>query len=186
MRTRRGISLVEMLTAMSGFTVMLTVTAALLHRSMQSQAETRYFFDSERTAWRLCRQFREDVHAAGSATVEDNGSEEGVLVRLQLRGDEKVQYERSSGKIVRNLVRGEQRVSREEYQLSPRMDLQFREEGSPRRLVLTIVTKAGPPLVRPGELAASLRELPVNLSVEAILSRDWRFIASAATAEARE
>jgi len=183
MKTRRGISLVEVLTVMSGFTVMLAMTAALLHRSMQSQAETRYFFDSERTAWRLCRQFREDVHAAGSATVEDNGSEEGVFLRLQLRGEEKVEYERSGGKIVRILVRGEQRVSREEYQLSPKMELQLREEGAPRRLVLTIVTKAGPSLVNLGEPAASLRELPVNLSVEAVLSRDWRFARSAAAEE---
>jgi type II secretory pathway component PulJ len=186
MRTRRGISLVEVLTVMSGFTVMLTMTAALLHRSMQSQAETRYFFDSERTAWRLCRQFRDDVHAAGSATIEDDASEEGVFLRLPLRGEEMVQYERSGGKIARILLRGEQRVSQEEYQLSPRMELQLREEGSPRRLVLTIVTKAGPPLVQLGKPAASLRELPVNLSVEAVLSRDWRFTASAATAEAGE
>jgi hypothetical protein len=186
MNRRRGISLIEALTVMSGFTVILTLTGSLLHRSMQSQSQTRYFFEAERTALRLSQQFRDDVHAAAAATIEDATGAEGIFLRLRLADNQTVEYQRDEARIIRVLPRADGGVSREEYPLSPGMELELREEDAPRRLVLTVVADATLNPADPSRRPASVRELPVSLSVEAVLSRDLRFASSTATEEAGE
>ena len=65
----RGISLVELLMAMGGVSLVLTSSAMLLHGVMRAQSESRRFFDDERTSARLARQFRVDVHAAAQVAA---------------------------------------------------------------------------------------------------------------------
>ena len=70
MTTRRGVSLVEVITLMTSCTAILTMSAVLIHRTMRAQEQMRYFFAVERAAQRLAEQFREDVHGAREAVTD--------------------------------------------------------------------------------------------------------------------
>jgi hypothetical protein len=74
MPIRRGISLVELMLTLSACCVILTMSAALIHRALHAQSKSRRFFDGERNAQRLGESFRRDVHAATSAAT---GAEAG-------------------------------------------------------------------------------------------------------------
>ena len=69
-RLPRGISLIELLMAMGGVSLVITSSAMLLHGVMRAQSESRRFFDDERTSARLARVFRADVHAAAQVDVQ--------------------------------------------------------------------------------------------------------------------
>ncbi len=173
--TRRGTTLVEMVAVISGVAVVLSVSATMLHRAMQAESRTRYFFDEERTALRLADQFRRDVHRAVEARVEGDDAGDGVLLQLELTDNQSVAYSRDGGSVIRTLVQKDAPTAREAYQLSPVGELSLREDQSPRRLVLAIVADpqdALPTLEKP---APGIREQPISFQMEAVLGRDWRF-----------
>src|SRR5688500_18291789 len=104
MRRRHGISLIELLAVLSGCSVVLGLTASLLHQTMRAQSHTRDFFDVERNAQRLARQFRSDVHAAAADSIDDidaEGVSDGELLRLQLPDGQTIRYQRAAEKIIR-------------------------------------------------------------------------------------
>ena len=71
--------------------IILTMSAGLVHRAMHAQSATRAFFDGERSALRLSEQFRADVHQAATATVEAPARNDGVFLRLRLAGDQAIE-----------------------------------------------------------------------------------------------
>jgi hypothetical protein len=175
MMNRRGVSLIEMLTLMSSCTVILTMSAVLIHRTMRSQEQTRYFFAVERAALRLTEQFRRDVHRARNAVTADDELDEGVFLRLEMPGGVTVAYRSEEASVVRIVRGGQNPTGREEYSLAEIDDLSLQSEDSPRRLTLTIRAEADEPVPSLGKRTASLREQPVSVHVAATLSRDWRF-----------
>src|SRR5215213_9134199 len=103
MRSRRAISLIELLAVLSGCSVVLGLTASLLHQTMRAQSHTRDFFDVERNAQRLARQFRRDVHAAAADSIDVDAADadDGELLRIQLPDGQSVAYQRAAEKIIR-------------------------------------------------------------------------------------
>ena len=69
-KSRRGVSLTELLLLMSSYTMILSMCTVLLHRVMHVEIESRSFVDAERTSERLSRQFRQDVHQATAAEAD--------------------------------------------------------------------------------------------------------------------
>jgi type II secretory pathway component PulJ len=178
--TRRGASLVELIAVMSACSVILTMSAGLIHRAMLAQSQTRSFFDVERSALRLSGQFRRDVHRA-NAVPENAAMEEGTFLRLQLPDHETVEYRRLAHRVLRVLSHNGQTVSREEFPFSTAIDVAVREEASPRRLVLAITSEETTTVAGKGK--RSVREMPVSFQAAAVIGRDRRFTFSAVSSE---
>lgn len=182
MRSRRGISLIELLAVLSGCSVALGLTASLLHQTMRAQSHTRDFFDVERNAQRLARQFRSDVHAAAADSIDDidaEGASDGELLRLRLHDGQTISYQRAAEKIIRIVSQTDAPTAREEYVLSELMEIDMREADSPQRFVLSVTSTPPLPSQAAPSSPANIRAATVNLEVVAAPARDLRFAAPA-------
>lgn len=183
MKPRRGISLVEMLVVITGCAGILSISAVLLHRSMRSQEDTRYFFAVERAAWRLAEQLREDAHQSERVVLETTELDDDAFVRLLLADGGSVTYRRQGAQIVRVLARDGDATATEQYPLASAIELTLRERQSPRRLVLTIESSPADWLPTPAKPRPSLREQPISLQVETVVGRDARHAPPSGAAE---
>jgi hypothetical protein len=176
-RSRRGISIVEMLVVMSASTVVLTLASLLIIRAMRVQMESRAHCDVERNALRLSGQFRSDVHQAETAETKELAGEDGVFLRLQLPDGNQVKYSRVGGTVQRLASASGQQVWREEFAFPAACDISIRELESPPRIRLTITAKL---TVAPsdGKPTVSTLAIPVSFDVEAALDRDGRIAAA--------
>jgi hypothetical protein len=172
---RRGVSLLEAVIAMSGLTVLLSMTGVLLHRGMQAQAQTRQFHDYQRDAIRLANQFRADVHRASSARpdAEEAGTE--ALVQLTFDEGQTATYQSDATSIRRTFSRDGKVISREVYRISPDSNVSSRQEDSPPRWALIVEQEKDRPTPGPNDRPADVRAAPVDFHVEAVLGRDARF-----------
>jgi len=170
MPKRRGVSLAELLLTMSACTVILTMSAGLIHRALHTQSKSRSFFDTERSAMRLSESFRRDVHAAQDAAIGTAAQDEGLLLRLQFSGSQLVEYRQAAGRVERTLhVNGSVR-SREAFVFAA--DTQLTAEKVPPHLVVLSIV---PPPDAPGPADRPLLTAysrPVSLRAEAVLGRN--------------
>ena len=179
-RLPRGISLIELLMAMGGVSLVITSSAMLLHGVMRAQSESRRFFDDERTSARLARVFRADVHAA--AQVAAPAGERLVTFTLPDGGTIEYRHTADHRQIQRRLLTpgNEAPVAREDYSLAgpcaaivtvaqQQIHLELGAEGADGEL-------APPGVVRPPRTPAEAKRKPPALTVEADLGRDLRFL----------
>ena len=179
-RPLRGISLIELLMAMGGVSLVITSSAMLLHGVMRAQSESRRFFDDERTSARLARVFRADVHAA--AQVAAAAGERLVAFTLPDGGTIEYRHSADHRQIQRRLLApgNEAPVAREDYLLAgpcaaivtvaqQQIHLELGAEGADGAL-------APPGVVRPPRSPAEAKRKPPALVVEAVLGRDLRFL----------
>lgn len=175
--TRRGIMLVELVVVMSSATIVLSMSAVMIHRIMRVQSSAYEFFDVERSALRLGSQFRNDVHAATDASLQVADNE--TVLTLQRADDQTVRYERAEANVVRLLINNGDIVARESFAFPTDTRWTIEEQKNPRRFVISldnqvqdpVPQKAGAP--RNALRSASLLSIPVCFQVEACLGRDW-------------
>lgn len=183
-RSLRGISLVELLMAMGGVSLVITSSAMLLHGVMRAQSESRRFFDDERTSARLARQFRADVHAAAqvAAPIEAPAGERLVAFTLPAGGTIEYRHTADRRQIERRLLApgNPTPVAREDYSLAGRCaavvtvaERQIALELGPEGIDGAL---APPGVVRPPLSPAEAKRKPPALVVEAVLGRDLRFL----------
>lgn len=168
-KSRRGISLVELLVVMSLGAGLLTTSAVVLHRIMHSHGKTRNFLAASRSGLRLSEQFRSDVHHATKVTASDLDAP--VVLRLQLGEARAIEYSHVDGTLRRTQLDGEKITSREEYSFPAGSQLAIREQPSPRLVSLSITSTpgdAGGP-AQPGFATA------VHLLIEAQPGRNSRY-----------
>ncbi|MCY3016242.1 MAG: hypothetical protein NT171_16340 [Planctomycetota bacterium] len=193
-RSPRGVSLVELLMAMGGLSLVITSSAMLLHGVMRAQSESRRFFDDERTSARLARVFRADVHAAAQvdahaaaqvdAQVAALAGERLVAFTLPDGGTIEYRHTADRRQIQRRLLTpgNEAAVAREDYSFASayaavvtvaqqQIHLELGAEGADGAL-------APPGVVRPPRTPAEAKRKPPALVVEADLGRDLRFLAA--------
>ena len=187
-RPPRGISLVELLMAMGGVSLVITSSAMLLHGVMRAQSESRRFFDDERTSARLARQFRADVHAAAqvaaqvAAQIEAPAGDRLVAFTLPDGGTIEYRHTADRRQIERRLLApgNPTPTAREDYSLAgpcaavvtvaeKQIHLELGTEGADGEL-------APPGVVRPPRTPAEAKRKPPALVVEAVLGRDLRFL----------
>lgn len=77
---RRGASLVELLASMTAASVVMAAAVGLVHRSYEFESRSRRALADERTALRLARHFRVDVHAARAARCAAAAGREWIVV----------------------------------------------------------------------------------------------------------
>ena len=176
-RRPRGVSLVELLVAMAGVSVVVTSTAMVIHGAMRAHEESQRFFDDERTSSRLSRAFRADVHAA--RVLRPAG--DGVLLSLAKPDGRVVEYSLSQG--ATRLERRERKPDgssggpSEDYSFQAPLEAAVAVSGTTIRLAI------GPDDTRDGP--APTRRKPPAVSVEATLGRDLRFAAATRGEEGR-
>jgi hypothetical protein len=175
MKTRRGVSLVELTIIMSACTVVLTLSAVLMHRAMRTYAQATACRDAERSAMRLSDQFRLDVHQARAGSIDRATLGAGVVLRLELADGQTAEYRRQESAILRILSKDGSAVSRDEYVFSPSCKVNVVEAFEPRRISLTIATAPADPPVGNAKRPLAMEEVPVSLQAEAVLGRDARF-----------
>jgi hypothetical protein len=174
MKRRSAFTLVELITALGGVTMLLSLTAVLLTRAMQSQAETRHYFDAQRHALALSEQFRQDVHRAISAELDRSKLKEGELIRLIQADGNTVTYRQSDHGIARVMAADGKPAGREDYDLGGAVEAAVDQDGTPPRVVLSITAPDQKPPT-PNDPASRLREKPALLHVEAALGADRRY-----------
>jgi len=183
-RPPRGISLVELLMAMGGVSLVITSSAMLLHGVMRAQSESRRFFDDERTSARLARQFRADVHAAAQVGAQVAAPAGDRLVAFTLPDGGTIEYRHTADhrQIERRLLApgNPTPTAREDYSLAGpcaavvtvierQITLELGPEGIDGKL-------ASPGTVLPPRSPAEAKRKPPALVVEAVLGHDLRFL----------
>jgi type II secretory pathway component PulJ len=178
---RRGLSLIELVAAVSACSVILTTCAVLLHRVMRADSDSRSFGDIERTAARLSNQFRDDVHQASAASLDHSKTDNEVVLKLKLPKDQSLEYSCAAGRVLRMLTQNGKAGAREEFVFPQQSEFAVQERDSPKRIILSITTqpKAVAGDVRP---LKTYHAIPINLQVEAVVNRD-DFSANALAAE---
>lgn len=171
-KSRRGVSLTELLILMSSYSMIMSMCAVLLHRVMRVEIDSRSFVGAERTSVRLSRQFRQDVHQA--TVVETDGSKlkDNVFLQLQLPDNQTVDYSRAHGNVLRTVSQSGKIAAREEFAFEPTCKLALRQDKSPKRLVLSIASPAVESMSNTAEQLQSYKAIPVGLYVEASIGRD--------------
>lgn len=171
MNRRRGASLVELLVVVSSTAAILSLSAELIYRGMRTQSESRRFFDGERAAWRLAKDFRNDAHAASEATVAPEAVGADGLIRLEQADGRVVVYRRDGAKIVRMASSPGAAESREEYPLAAGTTAEVQFDDATRLATLSVVKEPADAAAAPPR---SVREAPIELEVLAIVGRDHR------------
>ncbi len=171
-KSRRGISLTELMVLMSATTMILSMSAVLLHRVMRVQVDSRAFADVERSAARLSRQFRQDAHRATTVTVESAKLKSNVLVELQLPMNETIEYSRANGNILRTDSRSGKVASREEFAFQPTCKVSVTNAPTPNFVVLSVTAPRLDAKSSKEDQLQSYRAAPIGLQVEAGLNRD--------------
>lgn len=169
MRSRRGVSLAELLIVMSLCSLLLTTSAVVLHRIMRSQLKTREFLSACHSSQRLADQFRGDVHRARSVTTE--GLPEGAILKLQLSDTQIAEYQQANGVIHRMLVDGEKTIARDEFAFPANSHIAVSQQRSPPLVTLSVTStpddERGP--------AQQAYAVAIHLRVDAQPGRDRRF-----------
>jgi hypothetical protein len=176
LKRRRASSLIELLIIMSACSLVLTLSAALLHRAMHIQSRSRAYVDAERSATRLSHQFREDVHKALAHRAGEAPVDGDALLQLTHPGNEEVQYVAMDGTVSRTLMREAEVVSREEYAFPSAVKANVQQQEAPTRLVLVVTTNPADALNRTDSRRIEPGFSPVSLQAEAVLGRDLRFL----------
>jgi hypothetical protein len=175
MRTRRAVSVLELVVIMSASTVVLTLTGVLLHRAMRIQMQSRAQMDAERTSLRLANQFRRDAHAARAAVALQGDENGGAFLRLEFANGRTVEYSRLAGTVRRLESGGSKPAWREEFLFPAINELRIDQASAPRRLTMTVVAKPVEQPSKEGKPLAATWAIPLSIHAEAILGRDLRF-----------
>jgi hypothetical protein len=171
-KSRGGVSLIELLGLMSSCTIILTMSAVLLHRMMRVQIDTRAFVDIERNSSRLSQQFRQDVHQATAAMLGDSTLKGNVFLQLHLPPETTIEYSRLEGAISRNVSHSGKLTARDEFAFEQLDKVVVAEADSPKRIILTITNPLVEHAADKSEQLKSLKSVPVSLQVEAVMNRE--------------
>ena len=163
MKTRRAFTLVEMVTSISVGSVLLVLAMGTVHRTMRIESTLRENALTERTAARLSRQFRHDMHLAESVSLDRQQADEPVL-QIELPGQSPVSYRVEHTSVHREQAHSDTQVHREHFSFPENFVVNFRELTAPQRVVLTVQRETG------------LIDVPPRLEmhVEAVIGRFLR------------
>jgi prepilin-type N-terminal cleavage/methylation domain-containing protein len=154
LRSRRGVTLVELVVVVTVMTFLLGLAAMVTHTLFRSQRSIRAEMLWRRSAARLSLKFREDAHAANQAKLTSaDGAARPPRVTLVFSPEHRVEYRTlaETSQIERVVIRGGAAVGRDTYCLpnGARATLELGEQDARPLLVLTVKSGDGTPAVRP-------------------------------------
>jgi len=169
MTRRRGLTLIELLVAMAGTSVILGMAVALVYTLLGADRAARQRMHVGESLARLAEQFRSDVHAAKAvAPVAPAGAARpSPGWQLPLDGGRSVRYGLRQGKLIRSEHAGGKAVRQESFALPEGATISIEQDvaGRPATVRLAIEPEGGP--------ARKWRGPAIH--VDAVLGRDHRF-----------
>ena len=166
---RPGVSLVELIVLMSAASVILSLSAGLIHRMMHAESRARSVAAVERTSLRLAEALRRDIHAASSAVTDPSQLTDGAFLRLESAEKGRIDYRLEDLTIHRLQLDAEQIVAREQFLFPTDIELKILPEGS--RLLVLILTSSKRSVDEPEDPVRLAHALPVDLQIIAALQR---------------
>jgi hypothetical protein len=139
MKSRHGISLVELLLVLSACGVILTLSTGLIERIMRAEMRARDSVRVEQTALRLANTFRRDAWRATKAELSMSDSVPGQVLRLSWAGSLSQEYRQSSDAVVRTTYDGQQILGRETFSFPEHARIALGQE-SPSLVTLAITS----------------------------------------------
>lgn len=185
MRSRRAVSIIELMVILSATTVVLSLTSVLLQRGMRLHTQSRADLNSERNAARLADQFRRDVHRATAAVANKTALKDNAILQLTFSNGEQTEYSYQSGTVLRTMTKENGRVAREEYVFPKSTALAVEEQDTPSGMVLTLTAERPSSGANKEQLPTRPLAMPMSLQVGAMLGRDGRFESAPQAAEAQ-
>jgi prepilin-type N-terminal cleavage/methylation domain-containing protein len=161
MTRRRGFTLVELLTVIVCLTVLLGISAALIHALVRVDRSSRTRLADANGLGRLAREFKRDVHGATAIEL----SEDKTSARLRLP-ERNVEYRVEGTDLVVVREAPNSKRHRDTIHLANLGTPRFGQEESQGRMLVRLAFEPGP--VRPG-----LEKVP-PMRIEATLGRDHR------------
>lgn len=160
-RERRGVSLVEIMAAMTVLTVVLGLTVALLEMLLRLNTAGGEHAAHEATIARLGRAFRRDVRDADLVSRCDEGGTSGTLTLGHSGRAPIVEYQIRKAEVVRVEWDGDEIVKQERYALPLNSAPRFERPVPKDRHVLALVVnrrarKTETGVVHPMRIEASL------------------------------
>jgi hypothetical protein len=164
--TRRGITIIEVLIAVTGVALMLGLCAISIQLLLRLNADGMSRYGAAVAIERLARQLRADAHASQTAQLPegDKGQGKPASLRLFVEPTHIVAYEPIKDSMVRTETRGGKVVRHESFALPRGGNARFElRDMASRRLVALVVSGAAGP---------SQTEPPRPLDVVALLGKD--------------
>jgi hypothetical protein len=162
-RTRRGITIIEVLIVVTGVTMMLGLCAVSIQLLMRLNGDGVSRYAAAVAVERLARQIRDDAHSSesGQTETEENAGLKLPILRLTIEPDHFVVYQAQDGAVVRTESTAGKVLRRESYFLSPGEMARFhlRDDGPSSLVVLAVTRTSGksqPEPPRPLELVAQI------------------------------
>jgi hypothetical protein len=165
-RTRRGVSLVEILIVMSAITVVISLSGKIMHQMMHAHSRAQRMMQGERTALRLSAQLRRDVHRAEEVQIAGEVPQQTITLRGPELGE--VQYRAEGETVLRSGGKPGAMAARESFVFPGRIHVAWEQLAGPARLRVQVQ----PPIDDKGRPdARSSREVPSFATIEACLAR---------------
>jgi prepilin-type N-terminal cleavage/methylation domain-containing protein len=165
---RAGVSLIELIVVMSAASIILSLSAGLIHRAMHAETRARNLAAVERTSLRLSAAVRRDIHSAVTAATDSTQLADGIFLRLDTSTAQRIEYRRDGRAIHRLQFEHDAVVAREQFAFPSDFNLQMRSE-TPALLTFTLTSPrlSGPP--EPEDAIQIAKSFAVNLQVVAAL-----------------
>jgi hypothetical protein len=137
---RRGITIIEVLLAVTGVAMMLTLCAVSIQLLMKLNSDVQGRYSAAVALERLARQVRDDSHASATARIVLDKKPEAL--RLSFEPGHIVEYGSGDGGVVRTESRAGKMIRHETYALPPGEvgHFELRDERS-HKLVALVVTR---------------------------------------------
>jgi type II secretory pathway component PulJ len=167
---RRGHSLLEVLVAITGGTVILGILVCALQLLFRNEQLTRLRAADSASADRLAEVFRDDVHAAADVKLADGSGEAQSARRscqLVFAGGGSVSYRAEPGCVVRAQSPANDATAGESFRLPAMMAARFEIHREGNSTLVNLAVGPAPPSSQAAPGAAS--------RIEALLGRDLRF-----------
>lgn len=136
----RAFTLIEMMVSISVGSVLMALALGMVHRTMRVESAARAHQAVERTAARLSRQFRHDIHQTQSVAL-DRQQAGSPNLRLLLPAQHPITYRITNSGVLREQQQSPESgpIRRELFTFPADHTLRFAEHHRPARAVLTLV-----------------------------------------------
>jgi Tfp pilus assembly protein PilE len=167
MKRRKGLTLIEMVIAIGGVSVVMLISTRCCFHIFHEGAAAREFAEDHRQWLRLAETFRRDVHAANKATVPADGRD----LTLSFEGDRTIRYSRSAESIERQETNAAKKPPPERFRI---WDGDSRWSLAPDGRTATLTCHWHTAASRAAR-AAGQSPPPHELKLEAAVGSDQRF-----------
>ena len=146
--SRRGVTLIELVVALTMFSFMMTLSGMTFHLLMRSEKMVSQSFVTERALSKLAIDFRDDVHRAKSGTMPASEGASIQQLDLDFTDGTSARYLIDKNRVTRSLMKADTLTAREDFRL-PDCQIRFAPViDSDPRVRRLIIERPAPTMTR--------------------------------------